>query len=130
MSRQKTPRRAARWRRIGTPKTCNWLPIGFGLIFGTASLMLFTSVAQSSGPLVLEGKLPNDIRLEPLNDLNGYFPFVPPTSADEWAQRAERVRRKILISTGIWPMPTKTPLNAVVHDLMDRGDYTVEKVFF
>ena len=130
MPRQKTPRRAARWRRIGTQKTCNGIPLSFGLIFGTASLMLFTSAAQSNGPFALEGKLPNDVRLEPLHNLDGYFPFTPPTSADEWAQRAERVRRKMLVSAGLWPMPTKTPLNAVVHGLMDRGDYTVEKVFF
>src|ERR1044071_7211800 len=27
-------------------------------------------------------------------------------------------------------MPTKTPLNAVIHGKIDRGEYTVEKVFF
>ena len=130
MSRQQTPGRVAGGRRIRARKTCNGLPIGFGLSFVTASLMLFTSVAKSNGPLAFEGKLPNDVRLEPLNDLNGYFPFVPPTSVQQWALRTERVRRKILVSAGLWPMPTKTPLNAVVHGLMDRGDYTIEKVFF
>ena len=27
-------------------------------------------------------------------------------------------------------MPAKTPLNAVIHGKIDRGDYTVEKVYF
>ena len=39
------------------------------------------------------------------------------------------VRRQILVSQGLWPMPTKTPLNAVIHGKIDRGEYTVEKVY-
>ena len=27
-------------------------------------------------------------------------------------------------------MPSRTPLNAVIHDKIDRGDHTVEKVYF
>jgi len=77
-----------------------------------------------------EGKLPNDARLEPLKDLDGYFPFTPPKSKADWEKRAERVRRQILVSQGLWPMPTKTPLNAVIHGKIDRGDHTVEKVYF
>jgi dienelactone hydrolase len=77
-----------------------------------------------------EGKLPNDIRLQPPKDLDGYFPFTPPASKAEWTQRAERVRRQILVSQGLWPMPARTPLNAVIHGKVDHGEYTVEKVFF
>ena len=53
-----------------------------------------------------------------------------PKSKETWAERAEEVRRRIAVSQGIWPTPEKTPLNAVVHGKVDRGDYTVEKVFF
>src|SRR5688572_29339410 len=84
-----------------------------------------------AAPRVLpEGQRPNDSRLEPLKDLDGYFPFTPPKSKAEWQKRAEHVRRQILISQGLWPMPAKTPLNAVIHGKIDRGEYTVEKVFF
>jgi dienelactone hydrolase len=84
-----------------------------------------------AAPRVLPaGKLPNDRRLEPLKDLDGYFPFTSPTSPGEWEKRAERVRRQILVSQGLWPMSTKTPLNAVMHGKIDRGEYTVEKVYF
>ena len=51
------------------------------------------------------GRLPDDQRLGPLKDLNGYFPFVPCKSKDEWAVRAERLRRQLLVATGLWPMP-------------------------
>jgi hypothetical protein len=40
------------------------------------------------------------------------------------------VRRQILVAEGLWPMPTKTPLNAVIHGRIERPEYTVEKVFF
>jgi dienelactone hydrolase len=71
-----------------------------------------------------------DVRLQPPKDLNGYFPFNPPSSLGEWDQRKEQVRRQILVAAGLWPMPTKTPLNAVIHGKIDRGDYTIEKVYF
>lgn len=86
---------------------------------------------HGQAPRVLpEGKLPNDMRLEPLKDLDGYFPFTPPASKAEWEKRAERVRHQILVSQGLWPMPIKTPLNPVIHGRIDRGEYTVEKVYF
>ncbi len=94
-------------------------------------LLLTAAAVSAAAPRVLpEGKLPDDIRLQPVKDLDGYFPFTPPTSKSAWEQRAERVRRQILVSQGLWPMPTKTPLNAVIHGKVDRPEYTVEKVYF
>jgi len=87
--------------------------------------------ADAAAPRALPaGTLPNDIRLQPPKDLNGYFPFTPPKTKEEWDKRAEYVRRQILVSQGLWPMPTKTPLNAVIHGKIERPDYTVEKVYF
>ncbi|HVU90244.1 MAG TPA: acetylxylan esterase [Pirellulales bacterium] len=81
-------------------------------------------------PRVLpEGKVPDDKRLGPLKDLDGYFPFTVPETVDAWKKRAEVVRRQILVSQGIWPMPEKTPANAVIHGRVERPEYTVEKVY-
>jgi len=71
-----------------------------------------------------------DARLGPLKDLNGYFPFPAPKSVQAWKPRQEFVRRQLLVSQGLWPMPTKTPLNAVIHGKIDQGEYTIEKVYF
>ncbi|MBB5030886.1 alpha/beta hydrolase family protein [Prosthecobacter vanneervenii] len=71
-----------------------------------------------------------DIRQQPPKDLNGYFPFNPPSSLSEWDVRKEQVRRQILVAEGLWPMPTKTPLNAVVHGKVEGDGFTVEKVYF
>lgn len=85
----------------------------------------------ANGPRVLaQGAMPDDVRLQPPKDLNGYFPFTPSKSPAEWEKRADYVRRQILVSQGLWPMPTKGPLNAVIHGRIDRPEYTVEKVYF
>jgi dienelactone hydrolase len=34
------------------------------------------------------------------------------------------------VALGLWPMPTRTPLNAVIHGKIDRENYTVEKAYF
>src|SRR5262245_22065392 len=113
---------------LSLPMTTTSLRSAFPLVLAPC---LLASIAVAAAPRALpEGKLPQDHRLEPLKDLDGYFPFTPPASRSAWEQRAERVRRQILISQGLWPMPTKTPLNPVIHGKVDRGDYTVEKVYF
>src|SRR5882672_10512452 len=102
-----------------------------GLCIITLLATILAASALADGPRVLPaGTLPNDVRLKPLKDLDGYFPFTPPTSKADWEKRVERVRRQILVAEGLWPMPTKTPLNAVIHGRIDRGEYTVEKVYF
>lgn len=77
-----------------------------------------------------EGQVPADARLGELKTLDGYFPFTPPATVEAWSRRAERVRRQILISQGLWPLPTRAPLNVVAHGRIDQGEYTVEKVYF
>jgi dienelactone hydrolase len=80
--------------------------------------------------VVPDGKLPEDSRLQPLKDLDGYFPWTPPTSPQAWQPRADQVRMQMRVALGIWPAPTKTPLNPVIHGKIDRDDYTVERVYF
>lgn len=85
----------------------------------------------AGAPRVLpEGERPHDRRLDPLKDLNAYFPFDVPATRQEWNERAAKLRRRILVATGLWPMPAKTPLRAVVHGRVDRDQFTVDKVYF
>ena len=71
-----------------------------------------------------------DVRLGPPKDLNGHFPFRVPESLEAWEKRAESLRQQILVATGLWPQPEKTPLNAVIHGKVQREGFTVEKVYF
>jgi dienelactone hydrolase len=100
-------------------------------LVGCLLVLAFTPFLGAAGPRVLpEGQLPGDARLGPLKDLNGYFPFVPPPSKAAWAARSEFVRRQVLVALGMWPMPEKTPLRAVIHGRIDKPDYTIEKAYF
>jgi dienelactone hydrolase len=95
------------------------------------ALSLSRPSAAAAGPRALPpGTLPDDVRLAPPKDLDGYFPFAPAKTKAAWEERAAVVRRQILVAQGLWPMPTKTPLNAVLHGRIERDGYTIEKVFF
>lgn len=95
-----------------------------------AALLCTSAVCAEEIRALPSGKLPNDVRLQPQKDLDGYFPFEVPATADAWKQRADKVRFQMQVALGLYPMPTKTPLNAVVHGKIDRGEYTIEKVYF
>lgn len=102
-----------------------------GLLFVLLLLTLVAAPAHAAGPRVLPaGQLPPDRRLQPLKDLDGYFPFAPPASPAEWEKRAAQVRRQLLVANGIWPMPATTPLNPVIHGKVEREGYTVERAYF
>ncbi|MCX6916888.1 MAG: hypothetical protein NT167_28260, partial [Verrucomicrobia bacterium] len=99
-------------------------------LLAVVSLTAAESTGDAPPRLLPKGQLPNDQRLQPLKDLDGYFPFKPCETPAEWGLRAERVRRDLAVALGLWPMPEKTPLNAVIHGRIDRPDYSVEKVYF
>lgn len=50
------------------------------------------------------------------------------TTRDAWQERAAFLRKQILASAGLLPMPEKRPLNAQVFDKLERQGYSVEKV--
>ena len=101
------------------------------IVIQTAASLFSADTAAPVGPRVLpEGVLPEDVRLQPLKDFNGYFPFQTYQQPVTWFHRAAQVRRQLQVALGLWPMPDKTPLNPVVYGRIDRGDYTVEKVYF
>lgn len=96
-----------------------------------AALTATQPVARAAAPRALDsGKLPEDRRLGPLRDLDSYFPFQVPATPAAWQERAAVVRRDLQVSLGLWPEPTRTPLNARIHGRIGQGDYSVEKVYF
>src|SRR5687767_5814378 len=101
----------------------------FPLFVAVLSLSLHSLSAEVPRALP-PGELPKDARLGPLKELDGYFPFTPPATREAWQQRADQVRMQMRVALGLWPEPTRTPLNAVVHGRIEGDDYTVEKVFF
>ncbi len=99
------------------------------IVLAFFAVLLVTTVHGESRVLPT-GERPNDVRLLPLKDYDGYFPFTPPATKADWEKRAVQVRRQLQVAQGLWPMPTQTPLNAVIHGKIDKGEYTIEKVYF
>ncbi len=90
-------------------------------------------VAQTGGesPTLSELQSPSDDpRHGDLINLNGYFPFHPVSDVQAWPERREAIRRRILVSQGLWPLPTRSDLNAVIHGRVERDDYVVDRVRF
>jgi dienelactone hydrolase len=74
---------------------------------------------------------PTDRRLSTVRTLNDKdFNFRPPANLAAWKARRQAVREQILVATGLWPLPPKTPLEPVIHGRIDRDGYSVEKVYF
>jgi len=50
------------------------------------------------------------------------------SSREAWLERAAFLRKQILASAGLLPMPEKRPLNAQIFGRLERDGYTIEKV--
>lgn len=85
-------------------------------------------LSADSPPVYPNGDRPADVRLTRVVTLDDYFPFTPPSTLEAWEMRREEVRRRILLSNGLWPMPEKTDLKPIVHRRIDRGDFSVSAV--
>lgn len=87
--------------------------------------------AQSPPRVFPAGTKPSDSRLKPLRALNDKLhPWTPPATREAWEAEAARIRQQLHVSLGMWPMWEKTELKPVATGTLDRGDYTVEKVYF
>ena len=67
----------------------------------------------------------------PMRELyRDYFPMDVKAWEEDWEAAREAVRSRVMLAAGLWPMPEKTPLKAVVHGRVEREDYTIDRVFF
>jgi dienelactone hydrolase len=69
-----------------------------------------------------------DARNIDIHDSNTHFKMPVFTSREVWLERAAFLRKQILASAGLLPMPEKTPIHAEVFGKVERSGYTVEKV--
>jgi dienelactone hydrolase len=101
---------------------------GVALLCGLAGAL----PVNADGPTRVLGanETPADSRLGEGRTLRSYHPWTPYASRSSWEARKTELRTQMRVATGLWPMPPKTPAKATIHGKIDRGDYTVEKVFF
>ena len=77
----------------------------------------------------IQAQLPaTDERGMVVRTLNTARTFTPPPDVGHWNARQAEIRTQALFSSGLWPMPEKTPLRARMFDLYEGDGFTVEKV--
>jgi dienelactone hydrolase len=99
------------------------------------ALLLLAALLPAAEPertrVMKVGLLPDDHRLgRPRDIYDKYHPMKVPATKGEWEKRRKELREQVLVAAGLWPLPKKTPLKAVIHGKIERDGYTIEKVFF
>ncbi len=72
----------------------------------------------------------HDRRLASVRTLDDYHPWNPITRTEDLTEWRTRLRTRVKVALGLWPEPPRQPIKATVHTPIDRGEYTVEHVFF
>lgn len=123
-----------------------WIPVGklnleHGKVSGSAGMGVLAIVLTNKEGFRPEG-IEKMIRVQPgivpLKDprveierhTDTVFEMTKYPDLESWEQDAVKLRRLILASSGLYPLPEKTPLNAHVFDKKEYGDYSIEKVYF
>ena len=78
--------------------------------------------------LTISAQVTPDARLTNIRTNREGADFQPPATLKEWEARKQELRDQILVTNGLLPMWPKTPLHPKVFGMLDRGDYTIEKV--
>jgi len=94
----------------------------------TLPAAFFITLTAISAPFDFEA--PGDTRHELERDTDTVFPMTEFESIEEWEAYADALRQRVLVSAGLWPMPDRTPLNAMVVDVAEHEDYVVSAVHF
>jgi hypothetical protein len=101
------------------------IALSLSLSFGVLNSLSSTSLAKEPiepTPLV-ESKYA-------IKDLDGHFPFAVPENKEAWETRAGELRQQMLVSLGMYPMPTLAAVKPVVHSRRELDGYAIEKVYF
>ena len=94
------------------------------------AIVLVVSLLLSASPVAQDARtgIPaHDIRNTVLAG-NTHYKMPVFATREAWLERAAFLRKQILASAGLLPMPEKRPLNAQVFGKLERDGYTVEKV--
>jgi dienelactone hydrolase len=79
--------------------------------------------------LLVAAEIPGqDRRNTEIRHLDLHYTMPQYATLQNWEQRAAFLRKQILFSAGLWPLPKKTPLHPQVFDKVSREGYSVEKV--
>ena len=129
------PRKDYVWVKVGSKKLGPG-EVKVGLGKGVAAVALSTEQAFSPASAMRDRRASTqpepvaDRRAQTAKHTDSVFSMPEFDSLEKWEPFAARLRRRILLSSGLWPLPDPCPLNARIFDRVTHDDYTVEKVHF
>jgi dienelactone hydrolase len=91
----------------------------------TKAISLFLLLSFSSAAAQIPEQ---DSRNTVIHDSNTHFQMPVFTSREAWLERAAFLRKQILASAGLLPMPQKGPIHAEVFGKLEKNGYSIEKV--
>ncbi|MEX2579349.1 MAG: hypothetical protein WD342_09845 [Verrucomicrobiales bacterium] len=62
--------------------------------------------------------------------LHDYHPFRSVDAPEDWEARRSEIRDRVLLASGLLPLPEKTPLNPEIFGAVQRDGFKVERVYF
>ncbi len=71
-----------------------------------------------------------DLRLAEVRHTKSPWTLRSYASREIWESRASQIREHILVTSGLWPLPQRTRLNARLFEPAQRDGYSIEKVYF
>ena len=86
------------------------------------------SKQEATTKVLKEGERLGDTRITELKTYNTPWEFEKPVSLEAWKEKKEAIRRTVLISAGLWPMPEPSTAKPEIFERKEHEDYTVEKV--
>jgi dienelactone hydrolase len=97
---------------------------------GIGLALLVAMICANSGRLSAQSSTPpaEDTRNTNIVTTNSRAPLPEFSSLKAWEDRKAFLRSQILVSTGLSPMPEKTPLHAQIFGKIEGRGYTIEKV--
>jgi dienelactone hydrolase len=104
--------------------------MAFLLLVGGCSVFAAGSFATEEETAGTSDRALRDTRVSEEFVLRTPRTFSRFTSRKAWTRRAAFVRDHILVSTGLWPIPDRTPLRPEIFGKIEREGYSVEKVCF
>jgi len=105
----------------------NWKSAAAGLALAFAGAVSCPRVGVAAEPTEPKSSVESKYAIK---DLDGHFPFAVPESKEAWEVRAKELRQQMLVSLGMYPMPTLAALKPVVHSRREMDGYAIEKVYF
>ncbi len=123
------------WINVGQA-TCSEGTAAITLGDGVAVIALSTNESFNPATVIKRtrvGDTPDgviDQRGQQAHHTNTIFTMPEFKTVAEWETKAAKLRKRILLSSGLYPLPEKTPLKTEITGKVQRDGYSIEKVKF